>query len=322
MTGTDTTKVFADRLQQLISDTGKTIKDIATETGIPAGSLSKYQNDNGEAGINSLVKLAKYFRVTTDYLLGLENCTTHENSDISKLIGLDEKAITGLQSTITTSNYSNFFEIENTAFYNPDLYNEMLKICPEIKIPNNYNFRPLINKIFSENYFKQIVNSAFLYIYSILLSKFYNQIKNVKNLNGDALAIWFQCLSKLNEQIGFAKWNAEKSIVDAVQKLGLNSYENVLNNITYFDNKQVESECIYSKRMNITIPLITHYTKEYMAASSTCNKVGNGDKFMDENQKWAYSIQSKDKTEQQYVEWLQELIDKGGIIDSNDHETQ
>lgn len=65
---------FADRLGDLIEESGKTLDTIAAEAGIKSKStLSKYSNNGAEAGINNLVILAKYFNVSTDYLLGLTN---------------------------------------------------------------------------------------------------------------------------------------------------------------------------------------------------------------------------------------------------------
>ena len=73
MTGTDTTKCFADRLQDLIADSGKDMKTLASEIGISSGALSKYQNDNSEPGITALAKIAQYFGVTADYLVGMSD---------------------------------------------------------------------------------------------------------------------------------------------------------------------------------------------------------------------------------------------------------
>ncbi len=63
-------KIFADNLSDVISESGKSIREIHEATAISAGALSKYQNDNAEAGIDNLAKLANYFNVSTDWLLG------------------------------------------------------------------------------------------------------------------------------------------------------------------------------------------------------------------------------------------------------------
>jgi transcriptional regulator with XRE-family HTH domain len=97
-TGTDITRKFAERLDDLVYEKrklGKNTKDIAAESGVPSGSLSKYQNDAGEAGINSLAKLANYFGVSTDYLLGLTDIP-HGNADdmaIADRLGFSNNSI-------------------------------------------------------------------------------------------------------------------------------------------------------------------------------------------------------------------------------------
>lgn len=93
MTGTETTKCFADRLQDLISESGKDVKTLAAEIGVSSGALSKYQNDKGEPGITALYKIAAYFDVTADYLVGLSNNRTQANANIGVEIGLSDGAI-------------------------------------------------------------------------------------------------------------------------------------------------------------------------------------------------------------------------------------
>lgn len=97
MTGTETTKCFADRLQDLIAESGKDIKTLAAEIGISAGALSKYQNDKGEPGITALSKIAQYFGVTADYLVGRSNNRKPENTHIGKVTGLSDEAIERLE---------------------------------------------------------------------------------------------------------------------------------------------------------------------------------------------------------------------------------
>lgn len=93
------TKEFAIRLQKLIFESGKSIKQLATEIGIPSGSLSKYQNNAAEPGINSLCKIADYFDVSADYLLGITDQRTSNIDDkaIHETLGLSDKSIVKLK---------------------------------------------------------------------------------------------------------------------------------------------------------------------------------------------------------------------------------
>lgn len=95
MGSTVTTKIFADRLLDLITETGKTIKQLSEEIGISSGSLSKYQNDGAVAGIDAISKIAKYFNVSVDWLLG-HSSTRSPNATLQgacAYTGLSEKAI-------------------------------------------------------------------------------------------------------------------------------------------------------------------------------------------------------------------------------------
>lgn len=95
MGSTVTTKIFADRLLDLITESGKTIKQLSEEIGISSGSLSKYQNDGAVAGIDAISKIAKYFNVSVDWLLG-HSSTRSPNPTLQgacAYTGLSEKAV-------------------------------------------------------------------------------------------------------------------------------------------------------------------------------------------------------------------------------------
>jgi transcriptional regulator with XRE-family HTH domain len=68
MAKSEVTGVFADILQDLLK--GHSLGEVEEKTGVGVGSLSKYQNDGAEPGITALCKIAEYFGVSTDYLLG------------------------------------------------------------------------------------------------------------------------------------------------------------------------------------------------------------------------------------------------------------
>ena len=71
----DLKDTFADILTDLVADekekTGLGNNQIAEKIGIGQGQLSKHLNAQTDLKISSLVKIARYFGVSTDYLLGL-----------------------------------------------------------------------------------------------------------------------------------------------------------------------------------------------------------------------------------------------------------
>ena len=62
---------FCEVLGDLISESGKTLSDIAKDTGLTAASLSKWRDGKSDIGSVNLCILAEYFHVSTDFLLGL-----------------------------------------------------------------------------------------------------------------------------------------------------------------------------------------------------------------------------------------------------------
>lgn len=58
------------RLKELRATTNKTQADVASYLGISRASYSHFENDRNEPDNITLSKLADYFNVTTDYLLG------------------------------------------------------------------------------------------------------------------------------------------------------------------------------------------------------------------------------------------------------------
>ena len=92
------TKVFADRIGDLISESGLRIHDLSKKIGKSAGALSNYQNDSAEAGIDALYKIAVYFGVSSDYLIGLSDfaLSNEDTRFIRKKTGLSEHTVSRL----------------------------------------------------------------------------------------------------------------------------------------------------------------------------------------------------------------------------------
>lgn len=59
-----------------------TQKELGEHVGLSKAVVSKYENGMGYPTFDVLIRIAKYFGVTTDYLLGVENEKTF---DVSKL---------------------------------------------------------------------------------------------------------------------------------------------------------------------------------------------------------------------------------------------
>ena len=63
--------LFLPRLRELLAESGKMQKDICDELGISKQKLSNWKTGYSEPNFDDIIMLAKYFDVSSDYLLGL-----------------------------------------------------------------------------------------------------------------------------------------------------------------------------------------------------------------------------------------------------------
>ncbi|HIU39818.1 MAG TPA: helix-turn-helix transcriptional regulator [Candidatus Aphodocola excrementigallinarum] len=63
---------FSDNLRMLRAKYKLSQQDIGDIVGLTGGAVSRWENELTQPDNDSLIKLAKYFNVSTDYLLGIE----------------------------------------------------------------------------------------------------------------------------------------------------------------------------------------------------------------------------------------------------------
>ena len=66
-------EIFAERLKELRIDKGLSMHALASEVKIGAASICRWENCQADVKGTQLVVLAKYFGVSIDYLMGLED---------------------------------------------------------------------------------------------------------------------------------------------------------------------------------------------------------------------------------------------------------
>ena len=66
-------KIFAESLKDLRIEKGLSLKQLGKEIGVSDIAISRWETEQRIPNIESLVAIAKYFGVTTDYLVGLED---------------------------------------------------------------------------------------------------------------------------------------------------------------------------------------------------------------------------------------------------------
>ena len=81
-----TSITIQERLKDLRVERGLSLEQLSNATGISRAALGNYETDDfKEINHGSILTLAKFYKVSTDYLLCLTENRSHEASDISEL---------------------------------------------------------------------------------------------------------------------------------------------------------------------------------------------------------------------------------------------
>ncbi|GHV42094.1 hypothetical protein FACS189490_10310 [Clostridia bacterium] len=94
-------EVFASRLKEARKKTGFTQREVEEETGVPGVNISRYEKGIRETDIETLGRLANFYGVSTDWLIGLgmqpgikqiqvETKKPNEDLEIDEIIGTIE----------------------------------------------------------------------------------------------------------------------------------------------------------------------------------------------------------------------------------------
>ena len=86
--------MFSERIKKLRLSRNMTQVDLAKELNVTKQSVSNWENDNIQPSIDMLVKIASYFSVSCDYLLGIDDRKYIE------ITGLSDKEISHIQMII------------------------------------------------------------------------------------------------------------------------------------------------------------------------------------------------------------------------------
>lgn len=65
--------MFIQRFQELLDETNTTKSKVATETNIPLQTICNWFDRGSQPTADKIIKIADYFEVSTDYLLGRSN---------------------------------------------------------------------------------------------------------------------------------------------------------------------------------------------------------------------------------------------------------
>lgn len=90
-----------EKIKELRIARGLTQVELASDLGVTKQCISNWENNNIQPSIDMLIKIATYFSVTTDFLLGLDS---KKQIDVSSLT---EKQISNIRQLINDISANN-----------------------------------------------------------------------------------------------------------------------------------------------------------------------------------------------------------------------
>lgn len=78
------------RLKELRKSNNLTLKNLSEELGFSAQVLSRYELEQTQPDFNSLIKIARFFDVTVDYLIGASDFKIPFNSTLADQLSSEE----------------------------------------------------------------------------------------------------------------------------------------------------------------------------------------------------------------------------------------
>lgn len=113
---------IVERIEKLINSSGKSIHRVTVECGLPHTAIAAWKSGRAVPSAGAIIKLAKYFNVSTDYLLGLDNNETKNTNTITN----------NNQSNATGGHSTNNINLGNLST-NPLPNNKIIEELPEFK---------------------------------------------------------------------------------------------------------------------------------------------------------------------------------------------
>lgn len=92
---------FGENLRKLRTERGLTQKELGERVGLSKAVVSKYENAVGYPSLDMLIKIAAFFGVSTDYLLG---AASKKTLDLSGLTDEQIGAVSAIVSQFKKAN--------------------------------------------------------------------------------------------------------------------------------------------------------------------------------------------------------------------------
>lgn len=114
--------MFAKRLKELRTEKHISQAELATNLNLSNRTISMYEQGNSEPNVETLINIANFFNVSTDYLIGITNSKDPDNRSISDTLHLSDNAINILKElprTVSQTTGASLSDVLNALIIHP-----------------------------------------------------------------------------------------------------------------------------------------------------------------------------------------------------------
>lgn len=142
--------IFVQRLNGLMQKNHTTQEQLAKVVGVRRQTISLYCNGQSRPDYLQIASIAQFFRVTTDYLIGLSDGKNETTSRICDILGISDEAVENIKNLMHRTSVSAQLDLSWT---NRILFDHVIKEFPNmIKIPHCLSLPKVLNKMLESEY--------------------------------------------------------------------------------------------------------------------------------------------------------------------------
>lgn len=142
-------KIQAKRLNELMEKNQISQDALRQKLGVSSGAISNYSGGSKIINSDILLKLAKEFGTSTDYLLGYSDVKHYSNNELNKLFGFNDDTIDNLSSMPNKDNINFLFgKNHDDVLY---FYEKLEEYKKELKKYNEESKKGEMNRVWQKD---------------------------------------------------------------------------------------------------------------------------------------------------------------------------
>lgn len=238
-----------ERIKLLREEKGITQLDLAKELFVKQQTVAQWEKGERDLKTTAIVDIAKYFNVTTDYLLGLSDYKTPQAADIGKITGLSEDNIQKLNQLKNYVNGDTPDKYKNTEskYYWLFVINKLLELSLNTGLIGGLSAIKANISLAEDRFieFREDVASIDNLVYPVLYNKL---VVSYNTIEIDIDEIYKQCNEIINETLKIEDFKNDykkfmsslESQLDSVLTGYIYTYDE--NNKTHNDKQEKEGD--------------------------------------------------------------------------------